>query len=105
MENSAKNKKKYKLLLINPKFKYQHYGTQKELGQLMGKRNFIFSLALSIIASFTPKNYKIKIINDEIESIPFNKKVDLIGITTPFTTFSRCIEIADKFRANGIKVI
>ncbi len=105
MNNSIRNKKKYKLLLINPKFKYQHYGTQKELGELMGKRNFIFSLALSIIASFTPKNYKIKIINDEIESIPFNKKVDIIGITTPFTTISRCIEIADQFRVNGIKVI
>lgn len=105
MGNKAKNRKKYKLLLINPKFKYQHYGTQKELGELMGKRNFIFSLALSIIASFTPKNYKIKIINDEIESIPFNKKVDLVGITTPFTTLNRCIEIADKFRAKGVKVV
>ena len=100
-----KNKKNYKLFLINPKFKYQHYGTQKELGALMGKKNFIFSLALSIIAAYTPKYYKIKIINEEIEEIPFNKKPDLVGITTPFTTLNRCIEIADKFRAKGIPVV
>ena len=100
-----KNKRKYKLFLINPKFKYQHYGTQKELGALMGKRNFIFSLALSIIAAFTPKKYKVIIINEEIEEIPFNKKPDLVGITTPFTTLNRCIEIGDKFRLRGIPVI
>lgn len=101
----SKNKKKYKLFLINPKFKYQHYGTQKELGALMGKRNFIFSLALSIIAAFTPKYYKIKIINEEIEKIPFDKKPDLVGITTPFTTLNRCLEIADEFRSRKIPVV
>jgi radical SAM superfamily enzyme YgiQ (UPF0313 family) len=103
--NFINNKKKYTLYLINPKFKYQHYGTQKELGALMGKKNFIFSLALSIIAAFTPDHYKIKIINDEIEKIPFNKKPDLVGITTPFTTLNRSIEIADKFQEKGIPVI
>ena len=99
------NKKKYLLYLINPKFQYQHYGTQKELGQLLGKKNFIFSLALSIIASLTPKNYKIKIINEEIEKIPYKKKPDLVAITTPFTTKKKCFEIGDKFRAMGIPVI
>lgn len=105
LKKLSKNRKKYKLFLIIPKLKYQHYGTQKELGKLMGKKNSVFSLALSIIASFTPEHYKIKIINEEIKSIPFHEQPDLVGITTPFTTINRCFEIADEFRAKEVPVI
>lgn len=98
-------KKKFSLYLINPNYVYHHYGLQRELSSILGKATFVFSPALSIIASLTPGNYKIKIINQEIETIPYNKKPDLVGITAPLTTRDQVFEIADKFRSMNIPVI
>ncbi len=98
-------KKKYNLYLINPDYVYHHYGLQRELSNILGKAAFVFSPALSIIASLTPRNYKIRIINEEIEKIPYNKKPDLVGITAPLTTATQVYKIADRFRAMNVPVI
>jgi radical SAM superfamily enzyme YgiQ (UPF0313 family) len=103
MQNTKK--KKYKLFLINPKIKYHHYGVQKELCNLLGKKIFNFSTALPLIAALTPDNYKIKIIDESIEEIPKNERPDLVGLTTFTTTKKRCYEIADYYRSLNIPVI
>lgn len=100
-----KNKKNiYKLFLINPKMKYHHYGVQKELCNLLGKKIFNFSTALPLIAALTPDNYKIKIIDDSIQKIP-KEKPDIVGLTTFTTAKKRCYEIADYYRSLNIPVI
>lgn len=97
--------KKYKLFLINPKIKYHHYGVQKELANIMGKKLFNFSTALPLIASLTPNNYNIKIIDESSFSIPENEKPDVVGITTFTSTKKRCYEIGDFYKKQGIPVI
>ena len=102
MQNNAK--KKYKLFLINPKIKYPHYGVQKELCNLLGKKIFNFSTALPLVAALTPDNYEIKIIDEAIQKIP-KEKPDIVGLTTFTTTKKRCYEIADYYRSLNIPVV
>lgn len=103
MQNSVK--KKYKLFLINPKMKYHHYGVQKELCNLLGKKIFNFSTALPLIAALTPDNYEIKIIDESVQNIPKNERPDIVGLTTFTTTKKRCYEIADYYRSLNIPVV
>ncbi|MEO0293614.1 MAG: radical SAM protein [candidate division WOR-3 bacterium] len=62
-------------------------------------------LTLTTIAALFPKEDKIEIINDSIEEINYNEKVDLVGITSITSTAPRAYEIADKFRKKGVPVI
>ena len=101
---SNKNKK-YKLLLINPAFRYHHYGTQIELTKLLGKPSFNYSLSLPTVAALTPDHYEIKIIDEEINEIPYESNPDLVGITCVYATSRAAYEIADKFRNRGKLVV
>jgi len=62
-------------------------------------------LSLATVAALFPRDTKIKIINDSIEEIDYNEKVDLVGITSITSTAPRAYEIADKFREKGIPVL
>ena len=62
-------------------------------------------LSLATVAALFPRSTKIEIINDSIEEIDYNGKVDLVGITSITSTAPRAYEIADKFRKKGIPVI
>lgn len=52
-----------------------------------------------------PGDTEIKIINDGIDKIDFDEKVDMVGITVITSTAPRAYEIADRFREKGVTVI
>ena len=62
-------------------------------------------LALPTVAALTPENYDIKIIDEEIESIPKNYKPDIVGITTISATINGAYKLGDFFRLQGAKVV
>jgi radical SAM superfamily enzyme YgiQ (UPF0313 family) len=62
-------------------------------------------LGLTLLASLFPKNYEVKIINEAIEEVDFNAKVDLVGITGLTCVINRAYAIAEEFRERGVKVI
>jgi radical SAM superfamily enzyme YgiQ (UPF0313 family) len=62
-------------------------------------------LTLATVAALFPKDAKTRLINDSIDVIDFDKKVDLVGITAMTSTAPRAYEIADKFREKGVTVI
>ncbi len=94
-----------KLLLIKPAGVLKHYSTQIEVAKLLGKRTGSVPLALPVIASITPKNYKIKIIDEDVSSLPKWFKPDLVGITMITSNSERGYEIAKKYRKLGAKVV
>lgn len=95
----------FRLYLINPKFSYKHYGAQDEFAKLIGKKRATVPLALPLIAAFTPGHYKIRIIDEELDRIPWDEKPDIVGITSVMTTAGRAYEIADRFRGMGVPVV
>jgi len=62
-------------------------------------------LSLATVAALFPKDAMIKIINDNLDGVDFDEKIDLVGITAITSTAPRAYEIADRFRERGIPVI
>ena len=90
-----------KILLISPTWK-------KEIKTKRMGRNRIFKVPphnLLIVSALTPKDIEVEIIDENIEEIDFDKKADLVGITTMTASSPRAYEIADTFRERGIPVI
>lgn len=102
MEVKYNNDRKMKLVLISPK------------GPLYRKSGGIFKkslryqpLTLTTLAALTPKELPIEItlIDEGIMEIPTDLQADLIGITAITGTVVRAYELADQFRAKGVKVL
>ena len=77
-----------KLLLINPNNAFQKYPP----------------LSLAIIASLTPKNWEVEILDNNFDKVTF-KPADLVGITSFTCTANKAYEFAKLYRDNKVKVI
>jgi len=62
-------------------------------------------LGLLKVASLTPPDWKVGIIDEKVEKIDFNADADLVGITAMTPAVKRGYEIADRFRERGVKVV
>ncbi len=74
------------------------------------KRNFLTKfqypcLTLQQIAGITPREHEVEIADERYIDIDFNKKYDLIGISTLTYNSIRGYEIANIFRKKGIPVV
>jgi radical SAM superfamily enzyme YgiQ (UPF0313 family) len=62
-------------------------------------------LSLNILASLTPSDVDITIIDEERDKIDFSMDYDLVGITSMTATANRAYQLADIFREKGSKVV
>lgn len=98
-------RKTIRLLLVNPKLQYKHYGAQDELSHLLGRKKMSLPLALPVIAALTPPHYDIQILDDETDVLPRDNPPDIVGITTLVSTIGRVREIAEMYRELGTHVV
>jgi radical SAM superfamily enzyme YgiQ (UPF0313 family) len=92
-----------KILLIAPAS-----GRWRRIGRtgLFKGKTFRFSLlSLLSVAAETPKEAQIRIVDEQVDSIPFDETFALVGITCMTALADRAYEISAKFRARGIPVI
>jgi radical SAM superfamily enzyme YgiQ (UPF0313 family) len=62
-------------------------------------------ITLPHVATITPREHDVKIVNENYSDIDFDEDVDLVGITCYTMTAPRVYKIADEFRSRGIKVV
>jgi radical SAM superfamily enzyme YgiQ (UPF0313 family) len=62
-------------------------------------------LTFAVLAGFTPERHEVCLCDDRFEPVPYNETWDLVGITVEIYMARRAYEIADRFRAMGVKVI
>jgi len=62
-------------------------------------------LGLAMVAALTPPEVEVSLTDENVTAIDFQKETDLVGITALTITAQRAYEIADSFRARGVKVI
>ena len=84
-----------KILFISPCPKDEHRHKNLHIPQL----------SLPILAGLTPPEHEIEIVEEPWDKINFDKKYDLVGITTMTATAPRAYEISIMFRERGIKTI
>lgn len=71
-----------------------------------GQMKFKFPpLSLLTLASSTPEDVEVSIIDENLEAIPFEMEVDLVGITVMTPQAIRAYQIADEFRRRGRRVV
>jgi hypothetical protein len=92
-----------KILLIAPASgKWQHVGRSR----VCGGKAFRFSLlSLLSVAAESPEDADIRIVDEQIEKIPWDAEVDVVGITCMTAVAPRAYEIARHFRGRGIPVV
>jgi radical SAM superfamily enzyme YgiQ (UPF0313 family) len=75
-------------------------------GATRREKALLFSrLGLATVAAQFPEDTEVRIINDSLEPIDFDSKVDLVGVTAITSTAPRAYMIADRFRAQGVPVV
>ena len=91
------------ILLIAPATgKWKSIGRHK----LFNGKTFRFSLlSLLSLAAETPQGVQIKIIDEQIEDIPWDEEYDLVGITCMTAAAPRAYEISERFQREGIPVV
>ena len=62
-------------------------------------------LGLAMVAALTPPEVEVSLTDENVTVIDFQKEIDLVGITTLTITAKRAYEIADTFKAKGVKVV
>ncbi len=85
-----------KLLLVSPSGK---------LGRRILKAIKIPQLGLHILASLTPNDVAIKVVDEEIREIDYSLDFDLVGISCMTATANRSYQLADRYRQKGSKVV
>jgi radical SAM superfamily enzyme YgiQ (UPF0313 family) len=87
-----------KLLLVSPSRKF---------GKLIKvpKALKIPQLSLHILASLTPNDVDITVVDEEIREIDFSSDFDLVGISCMSATANRSYQLSDMFRKRGSKVV
>ncbi len=85
-----------KLLLINP--------VGRRSGYLLSRFSTFQPLSLAYVASVTPADWDVKIIDENFNSFSF-LHADLVGITAFTSNINRAYEIARIYREKSVKVI
>jgi radical SAM superfamily enzyme YgiQ (UPF0313 family) len=85
-----------KLLLVSPSCKF---------GKKVLKAIKMPQLGLHILASLTPNDVGITVVDEEIREIDFSLEFDLVGISCMTATANRSYQLADMFRQRGSKVV
>ncbi len=62
-------------------------------------------LALLVLGSLTPASHKVTLEDENIEKINLGDSPDIVGITVKVDTAVGAFEIADKYRAKGVRVV
>ena len=69
------------------------------------RKALIPPLGLAMVAALTPPDVEVSLTDENVSVIDFQNETDLVGITTLTVTAQRAYEIADIFRAKGVKVV
>jgi radical SAM superfamily enzyme YgiQ (UPF0313 family) len=85
-----------KLLLISPSCNF---------GKKIIKAIQIPQLSLHILASLTPDDVDITVVNEQIRGADFPLDFDLVGISCMTATANRSYQLSDRFRQRGSKVV
>jgi radical SAM superfamily enzyme YgiQ (UPF0313 family) len=69
------------------------------------KRRAVVPLVLPYLAALTPPGWNVKLIDEQIEDIDFDRLTDLVAITTWTVHSTRAYDVAAEFRKRGVPVI
>ena len=94
-----------RIMLVTPGFHSRYFWDFKKLGEVIGYSANNLLLALPTVAALTPEKHEVILIDDNVEDVPFDADVDLVGVTAMTCYVNRAFEICDEFRKRGVPVV
>ena len=92
---------RHRLLIIQPSY----YRSKADRMVFKVRRRQVVPVTLPYLAALTPADWEIKLIDEQLESIDFDYRADLVAIST-WTLYSyRAYDIADEFRRRRVPVV
>jgi radical SAM superfamily enzyme YgiQ (UPF0313 family) len=97
---------KKQLLLVYPKCpnSWGHPGLYN-VRHLTGKVGWLLNCSLPTIAAMTPPEFEVRIVDENVEEIDFQRRWDLVGITIYPNHITRARQIIEEFQRNGSPVV
>jgi radical SAM superfamily enzyme YgiQ (UPF0313 family) len=95
-----------RLLLINPIFPESFWSFRWALGEIVtGKAAVNPPLGLATLAALTPPSWHVQIVDENVEPVPLDPDVDLVGVCGMAVQFPRQRELLKYYRSCGLVVI
>jgi len=95
-----------RLLLINPKYPESFWSFKWAIdGILPGKRAVNPPLGLATLAALCPPDWDVRIVDENVESIPLAPDADLVGVCGMGVQFERQCELLRYYRERGHYVV
>lgn len=95
-----------KLLLIHPKLPESFWSFSWAFREIArDKRAPVSPLGLASIAALTPPAWDVRIIDENVEPIPWDEPADAVGVCGMAVQYPRQREICERFRARGCHVV
>ncbi|MCP4601251.1 MAG: B12-binding domain-containing radical SAM protein [Proteobacteria bacterium] len=85
------------LLLINPSTRQTIFGRMKTLA--------LPPMGLGVLASHTPAEWEITVVDENLDELDFNIDADLVAVTATTVQAPRAYEIMKRFRSRGISTV
>lgn len=85
-------------------FVYPNLGTGRDARAFL-PRGRMEPLVFALLAGITPKDVEIRCYDDRIEAVPCDEPTDLVGISVETFSARRAYQIADAYRARGVRVV
>ena len=95
-----------RLLLINPRFPESFWSFRWALRNVLpGKRAINPPLGLATLAALCPPHWEVRIIDENIESVPLHPEADIVGVCGMGVQFKREQELLAYYRGQGYYVV
>jgi radical SAM superfamily enzyme YgiQ (UPF0313 family) len=95
-----------RLLLINPRFPESFWSFRWAVDTVSpGRKAINPPLGLATLAALCPDHWDVTIVDENIESLPLDPKVDMIGICGMGVQFPRQKELLGYYRSKGYHVV
>jgi len=95
-----------RVLLINPRFPESFWSFQWAVDHVFTHKNALTSpLGLATLAALCPDDWQVEIVDENVESVPSNPDVDIIGVCGMGVQFKRQKELLAFYRSRGHFVV
>jgi len=91
-----------RLLLVNPKYNESFWSFKWAVDRILpDKRAINPPLGLATIAALCPADWKIEIVDENVESVPLHPQADIVGVCGMGIQFARQKELLAYYRNQG----
>ncbi len=95
-----------RLLLINPKYPESFWSFKWAVSEVLsGKRAINPPLGLATLAALCPPHWKVRIVDENVESVPLEAEADIVGVCGMGVQYARQKELLGFYRKAGYYVV